>query len=221
MKIKAAIFDMDGTLIDSLFLWDVFWREAGIRFLGDPDFRPSEADDKAVRTITLKDAMHLIHRNYGLAASGDELFDFINAIISDFYANQVELKAGVRQWLAHCKSQGVRMCIASATAPELIRTALKHCDIESYFETIFSCSVLGKGKEEPDIYLAAREHFGLDAADIWVFEDSLVAIETAIGIGMHTVAIYERYNFGQEIMKRIADFYVAAGESLMELTDTL
>ena len=109
------------------------------------------------------------------------------------------------------------MCVASATAPELIALAMEHCGISHYFETVFSCSVLGKGKEEPDIYLAAQAHFGLDAEEIWVFEDSLIAIETAIGIGMHTAAIYDCYNFGQETMQRIADVYVAEGETLEKL----
>jgi len=217
MKIQAAIFDMDGTLVDSLVLWDVFWRQAGIRFLNDENFRPSEEDDKAVRTITLRDAMYLIHDHYGLAASGKELFSYINAIITDFYATKVPLKDGVKEWLEYCKMQGTRMCIASATAPELIEIALKHCGIDHYFEKIFSCSVLGKGKEAPDIYLAAQAYFGVDAQEVWVFEDSLTAIETAVGIGMHTVAVYDRYNFGQARMKEIADYYIAQGEALTKL----
>ena len=217
MQIKAAIFDMDGTLIDSLFLWDVFWRDAGIRFLNDPNFRPSEEDDKAVRTITLKDAMYLIHDRYGLGEDGETLFTYVNGIITDFYANQVELKPGVMQWLEHCKAQGTRMCIASATAPELIQLAMNHCGIAEYFETVLSCATIGKGKECPDIYLAAQKHFGLAAEEIWVFEDSLIAIETAIGIGMHTAAIYDRFNFGQERMAQIADAYIAKGETLEKL----
>ena len=218
MNFKAAIFDMDGTLIDSLFLWDIFWREAGIRFLNDPDFRPSDADDKAVRTITLRDAMYLIHDHYNLAASGEELFLFINDIITDFYANRVLMKDGAREWIEYCKNSGIRMCIASATAPELIHLALNHCGISDYFETVFSCSVIGKGKEEPDIYLAAMDYFDLRPSDICVFEDSVVAIETATRIGMQTVAIYDRFNYGQDRMKQIADSYIADGESLMKLT---
>ena len=217
MEMKAAIFDMDGTLVDSLMLWDVFWREAGIRFLNDGSFRPSEADDKAVRTITLRDAMYLIHDRYGLGTNGEELFQYINGIITDFYANKVQLKEGAREWLEHCKAKEIKMCIASATTPELIEIALRHCGIADYFERIFSCSVLGKGKEEPDIYLAAQEYFGTKAEDTWVFEDSLTAIETAMGIGMHTVAIYDRYNFGQARMREIADVYIAEGESLRKL----
>ena len=215
---KAAIFDMDGTLIDSLMLWDVMWSTFGERYLHDKSFVPSPEDDKKVRTLTLKDAMHLIHINYNLGESGEELLALANTIINDFYANSVELKSGVREFLEHCQSKGVRMCIASATAPELLDVALKHCDIETYFSKVFSCGTIGKGKEEPDIFLQAAEFLGAEIKETWLFEDSLTAIETAVKIGMPTVGIYDRYNFGHDRMKQIATEYIAEGETLLKLT---
>ena len=215
---KAAIFDMDGTLIDSLMLWDVMWSTFGERYLHDKSFVPSPEDDKKVRTLTLKDAMHLIHTNYNLGESGEELLALANTIINDFYANSVELKSGVREFLEHCQNKGVRMCIASATAPELLDVALKHCDIETYFSKVFSCGTIGKGKEEPDIFLQAAEFLGAEIKETWLFEDSLTAIETAVKIGMPTVGIYDRYNFGHDRMKQIATEYIAEGETLLKLT---
>ena len=72
-NINGAIFDMDGTLVDSLFLWDVIWESFGRRFLHKEGFRPTPEDDKAARTLTLKDALVLMHENYGLAESASEL----------------------------------------------------------------------------------------------------------------------------------------------------
>ena len=135
MNIKAAIFDMDGTLVDSLMLWDVLWSTFGEIYLNDKSFVPSVEDDKKVRTLTLKDAMYLIHKNYKLGESGEELLALANTIMNDFYANKVELKSGVREFLEYCKNKGIKMCIASATAPELIDVAMKHCDIGKYFLT--------------------------------------------------------------------------------------
>ena len=73
MNIKAAIFDMDGTLVDSLMLWDVLWSTFGDKYLNDKSFSPSVEDDKKVRTLTLKDAMLLIHNNYKLGESGERI----------------------------------------------------------------------------------------------------------------------------------------------------
>ena len=64
MKFKAAIFDMDGTLVDSLGCWDLLWKDMGIKFLDNENFKPEHEDDKKVRTLTLKDAMYLIHKKY-------------------------------------------------------------------------------------------------------------------------------------------------------------
>lgn len=217
MEIKAAIFDMDGTLVDSLMLWDVLWSSFGEKYFNNKDFRPNAKDDKAVRTLTLKDAMELIHKNYNMGESGQELLNFADNLMLDFYSNTVELKSGVREFLDYCKQNGVKMCIASATAPELVKVAIKHCDIEKYFLKVFSCADLGLGKDKPDIFLLASEFFGEELKDTWVFEDSVVAIETATKIGMPTVAIYDRFNFGQEKMQEIATEYIAKGESLLKL----
>ena len=217
MNIKTAIFDMDGTLIDSLMLWDILWSLFGKEYGKDINFRPSLNDDKTVRTLILKDAMDLVHKNYGFGNSGEELLARANDIMNDFYATKVELKKGVREFLEYLKSQGVKMCIASATAPELLKTALDHCEITEYFQKIFSCADIGKGKEFPDIFLVCKDYFGGETEETWVFEDSLVAIETAAKIGMPTVGIYDKYNFGGEEIKKIVNEYIADGETLLKL----
>lgn len=214
---KAAIFDMDGTLVDSLGVWNVLWSKFGERYLHNQNFTPSIEDDKKVRTLTLKDAMSLIHNNYNLGESGEELLTFANSIMEDFYTNTVELKSGVREFLEYCNHEGVKMCLATATAPELVDLAIKHCNIEHYFLKIFSCSDIGKGKEEPDVFLLAGEFLGEKIEETWVFEDSLTAIETASSIGMPTVGIYDCFNYGQDLIKDIATEYVASGETLLKL----
>ncbi len=185
--------------------------------MNDKSFTPSVEDDKKVRTLTLKDAMKLIHDNYNIGESGEELLAEANRIMNDFYANSVELKDGAREFLEHCKNNGIKMCIASATAPELMDVALKHCDIEKCFLKVFSCGAIGKGKDEPDVFLQAASFLGSEIKDTWVFEDSLTAIETATKIGMPTVGIYDKFNYGQDKIKEIATEYIDSSETLLKL----
>ena len=216
-NIKGAIFDMDGTLVDSLMLWNVVWDKFGSLFCETGKFRPSAEDDKAVRTMTLKDAMDYIHGRYSLGKSGAELLEITNGIILEFYSNEVELKAGVIEFLEYCHNRGIKMCIASATDIKFIRLAAKHCNIEKYFPDILSCAQLGKGKEEPDIYLKAMECLGTSAEETCIFEDSHIALCTAAELGIKTVGIYDKYNFGQEEIKKIATVYIDEGETLEKL----
>ena len=217
MNIKTAIFDMDGTLVDSLIFWDMLWSSLGDRYLNDKSFAPSAEDDKKVRTLTLKDAMQLIHNNYHIGESGEELLAAANQIMYDFYANSVELKKGVREFLDYCKDAGVKMCIATATALEYADVAIKRCDLGKYFLKIFSCGAIGKGKDQPDVFLQAAAFLNTEISETWVFEDSLVAIETATKIGMPTVGIYDKFNYGQDRIKEIATEYISETETLLKL----
>ncbi|MBE7035409.1 MAG: HAD family phosphatase [Ruminococcaceae bacterium] len=217
--IKGAIFDMDGTLVDSLMVWDVLWEKFGVKFLNREGFRPSKEDDKLVRTKTLQDAMDHIHSVYNLGHSGEELLDSANEMMRNFYSNDVELKKGVLEFLAYCYDKGIKMCIASATDISLIKLAIDHLKIGKYFVKILSCAAIGKGKDQPDIYIKAQECLGTKTEETCVFEDSHIAIDTADKLGMKTVGIYDQYNYGQEEMKRIATVYIAEGETLKKLID--
>ena len=91
---------------------------------------------------------------------------------------------------------------------------MRHCEIDGYFEKFFSCADLGVGKDKPDVFLLAADYLGAKPGEICVFEDSALAVQTAAGIGMKTVGIFDRNNYGQDILKATATVYIAEGESL-------
>lgn len=217
MQIQAAIFDMDGTLVDSLGLWDVLWQVFGDRFCGGVKFIPDPESERKIRTMALRDGMYLLHENCHIGKDGEEVFQTADRTFRDFYANSVTLKDGVRDYLNYCKENKIRTVIASATAPELIQIALEHCGVSDCFEEIFSCSVVGKGKESPDIYLHTQAWLGTATEETWVFEDSFVALETAQRIGMPTVGVYDMYNPWQDKVQAASTVYIGAGESLKTL----
>ena len=217
MEIKGAIFDMDGTLVDSLMVWDVLWQRLGKKYLNDEGFRPDPITEKAVRTLTLLDAMTLVHKNCNIGGSGEEIWSFTTDMLADFYSKDVKLKDGVLEFLEHLHEKGVRACIASATAPDLISLAMRSTGIDKYFGKIISCSDIGKGKEHPDVFIAALEYLGTPKESTWVFEDSVVAIETAVGAGFSTVGIYDKHNFGLDRIPKLATIYVGEGETLRKI----
>ncbi|MBE5782377.1 MAG: HAD family phosphatase [Clostridiales bacterium] len=219
MNMKAAIFDVDGTLVDSLMLWDILWADFGKKYCGGNAYSPSEADDRAIRTLPLREAMALLHAHDGIGESGEMLLEEANAVCMDFYQNRVKLKPGVKEFLEKCRENRVKMCIASATAPQLLEAALSHCGIRDYFMQLFSCGSIGKGKDQPDIFLMAQDFLGTPMEEIWVFEDSLTALSTAHKLGMKTVGIYDRLSSGQEEIQKIADRYVGPHETMMKIAE--
>ena len=219
MKIKGAIFDMDGTLINSLIVWKDIWEAIADKYLDGEEGFPGEEIDRKLRTMTLLEGMEMIHKVRGIGNDGLELWNFCNDLIADFYRNRVKMKSGAMNFLKYLYENGVKMCIASASALDMVEIAVERCGIGKYIPKLLSSCDFGVGKDKPDVYLAALEYLGTSVEDTWVFEDSLVALKTAKSIGMPVVGIYDTYNFGQEEMREISDYYIDNGEGLDKLID--
>ncbi len=216
MKIKGAIFDMDGTIVDSLGFWNYFWELFGKKYYNCDNFRPREEDDREIRTMLLKDAAIMICQRYPINESHDELLKYINDLIRDFYST-VSLKKDMREFLDFLSKNGVRMCIASATEKSLIELAVDHCGIAEYFDGIISCADVGKGKDCPDVFNAALDFLGTPKGETWIFEDSLLAVKTATKVGFKTVGIYDDNNYCQDELSEISTHYIGKNDTILRL----
>ncbi len=216
-KIKFAIFDMDGTLVDSLGYWDYFWEEFGKKYFPGQKLEKNEDIDRAIRTITMREASVLIRDKCLPGGSAEEIFELATGMLSEHYSTRVDVKGGTREFLNYLKSRGVKMCVASATVPAYIKTALERHGLYGYFEFSISCDEVGAGKEKPDVFLEALKRLGGNLAEACVFEDSFIALETAKKAGFMTVGIYDKNNYCQDRLAAASDFYVAEGSTLLDI----
>lgn len=198
--IKGAIFDMDGTLIDSMHIWRNLC-ELYIRSLG---FEPKEK----FKTYDLDYAADYIRREYGVSLSNDEIGRGVIGIIENFYRDQAVPRPGIPEFLEKLRASGVKMCIATATDRYMVETALERCGIREYFSEIFTVSEVGHEKDEPVIFRKALEYLGTPKNETIVIEDALYAIRTATSDGFLTAAVYDPNEKGQDEVRRLADYYM-------------
>ncbi len=205
MKIKGAIFDFDGTLFDSMFIWDNAG-EIYLRSLGK-ESKPSMRE--YVRTLSLYQSACYFKQEYDIPFSAEEIMTGINQTIEHFYIHEVLPKPGVVDFLERMKKAEIPMCIATASERYQIEAALNRCRMEHYFEAIFTCSEVGHGKDEPVIFRKAMECFGADRTTTVVFEDAIHAIQTAKADGFAVVAVFDNSEKRQNEIRDLSDCYIA------------
>ena len=214
MKIKGAIFDMDGTLVDSLMFWGFLWETIGEKYFNNKKFLPDKEVELNIRTMIYTDAMRYFKEYYGIEGDTESFIRFAEDGIPQFYKDVAKPKAGAYELLDHLREQGIKMVLASATAKKEIVYALDCYKMTEYFDTILSCADIGVGKDKPDIYLDSLSIMGFDCGEVCVFEDSFVALETAKKAGFMTVGIYDKHNPDQNKVKAASDIYLPEGSSL-------
>jgi len=212
MKIKCAIFDFDGTLFDSMFIWDSVG-EIYLRALGKEPM-PSMRED--VRALSLYQSACYFRREYDLPLSAEEIMAGINQTIAHFYIHEVLPKPGVVDFLEQMKGAGIPMCIATASERCQIEAALSRCGMAHYFDAIFTCSEVGHGKDVPVIFRKAMEHFGADRSSTVIFEDAIHAIQTAKADGFAVAAVFDSSEKRQKEIRDLSDCYIADFEHTEE-----
>ena len=182
--IQGAVFDMDGTVLDSMYVW----KTIGERYLRSLGISPRENLWETFRTFTLRQSAQYYIDHYGVTLSPEEIMRGINRLIEKLYFEEVQLRPGVREFLQELNRLQIPMVIATATDRYLAEAALKRCGVRSCFGEIFTCQEFGS-KEDPKIFEAARAFLGTPKADTWVFEDACHAAETAAKAGFPVLGI--------------------------------
>ena len=185
MDKQFAIFDMDGTLIDSM----VFWKNLATEYLTCKGVREIPAEIlEQIKPMTMSESAALFQTAFGL--TGD-IESEMNAMMDDHYRKDIPLKPGVREYLQKLHDWGVQMCVASATAEHLMESCLTRLGVRDYFEFLLSCETVGAGKRSPIVYHTSAQRLNVMPQEIAVYEDALYAIQTAKKAGYYVVGIYD------------------------------
>ncbi|NFB17475.1 HAD family phosphatase [Clostridium botulinum] len=204
-NIEGAIFDLDGTLIDSMGIWE----KIDYDFLNKRNLKvPQDLKDK-IETLTFEEGANFFKKNFKLKESQEEILKEWHNMVVKEYSHNIKLKNNVRDFLIKLKNKGVKLAIATSNTPELTKLVLENNKILNLFDSITTISEVNRNKTFPDIYLLCAEKLKLPAEKCAVFEDILPAIKSAKTAKMKTIGIYDDSSKDDENkIKEIADYYI-------------
>lgn len=204
MKIRGAIFDLDGTLTDSMYIWDQIPYTLVRRHNRVPDADLAER----LKQMGRREASAYLIREYRLPVRVEELMEEINQIVDEEYRRKVRLKPGVPQLLSRMSREGILLCVATASETSQAEAALSRLGVWDNFQFALSCIQCG-GKTKPDIYQMAAKRLGTRPEETVVFEDALHAAATAKSAGFPVTGVYDdSAKEDQEELSRLCDWYL-------------
>jgi len=204
-QIKAVIFDLDGTLVDSMWMW----KQIDIEFLERYGFECPEELQRDVEGMSFTETAQYFKQRFHLKETIEEIKDIWVQMSIDKYRFEVPLKKGVREYLNHIKSRGIKAGIATSNGREMVDAVIGSLDIGNYFGVITTACEVAAGKPAPDIYLKVADTLGADPKDCLVFEDVPAGILAGKAAGMTVCAVDDEFSRHMEEEKRsLADYYI-------------
>lgn len=209
---KGAIFDLDGTLLDSMGVW----RRIDEDFLGKRGIRVPDDYLKAITAKNFQDAADYTIERFGLKESADAIMAEWFDMAIDAYTNDVALKPFVKEYMQILRENDVKIAAATSSDARLFEPCLKHHGIYEWFDAFSVTAEVKRGKGYPDVYENAAEKLGLKAADCVVYEDILKGVEGAKLGGFYVIGVEDVHSsYEKEEIQKEADRYITTFEELM------
>ena len=209
---KAMLFDLDGTLVDSMWMW----KAIDIEFLGAYGYECPDDIPRAIEGMSFSETAVYFKERFKLPLSLDEIKAIWVQMSIDKYRHEVPLKPGVLEFLKHCRENGIRTGIGTSNGSEIVDAVLTSLKVKEYFDVVVTACEVAHGKPEPDIYLEVAGRLGVKPEDCLVFEDIPAGIMAGKAAGMPVIAVED--DFSEELMdekRALADAVISDYRELL------
>lgn len=212
-NIKGIIFDLDGTMVDSMWMW----RNIDNQFMTDHHLDMTDELERAIEGMSFRETAEYFVQTYPLKETVEELMDIWVQMAIDKYQNEVTLKPGLMCFLQEMKKRGIKMGIATSNARILLDAVAEKNGFYDYMDGVLTANEVQRGKPAPDVFLAVADKIGIEPEQCLVFEDIVQGIRAGLAAGMKVCAVYDEYSRGQENEKRaLAHYYINSYDQVLE-----
>ena len=204
-NIQAVIFDLDGTLVDSMWIWE----QIDIDYLKGLGYEMPDNLRSEICHLSFEQRAHYFKNKFNISNTIEEIMEVWHNMAYNHYANNVNLKPGAREFILTLKKAGIKIALATSNSTHLLEVCLKNNGIYNLFDIITTTDEVSRGKNYPDIYLLTAKKLGISPEDCMVFEDILPAVQGATAAGMKVVAVYDESSAqDKEQVKLLASHYI-------------
>lgn len=203
--IEAVLFDLDGSLVDSMWIW----RDIDIEYLGKFGIPLPEKLQADIEGMSFTETAAYFKERFQIPDSVEQMKEDWNRMAWDKYTHQVPLKKGAREFVEHCHENGIKLGIATSNSRELVENVISVHGLMDYFDSIVTACEVDKGKPAPDVYLEAAKRCGAAPEKCLVFEDIVPGIMAGKSAGMKVCAVEDAYSRHQDAeKKRLSDYFI-------------
>ncbi len=211
-RIEAVIFDLDGTLVDSMWMW----RDIDIEFLGRYGISLPEDLQASIAGMSFSETAVYFKERFQIAESVEHIKASWNEMAYHKYANEVRSKEYVIEFLKMLKERKIKTGIATSNSMELAKLVIESNGLDHYFDAVHTSCEVNKGKPEPDIFLHVAKNLGVNPCNCLVFEDIPEGIMAGKRAGMKVCAVEDEFSMPLiEEKKMLADYYITGYKELL------
>ena len=204
-NIDAVIFDLDGSLVDSMWMW----KQIDIEYLARFDIPLPEDLQSSIQGMSFSETAIYFKERFQIPDSLEQMKEDWNRMAWDKYTHEVPLKPGIAEFLQGCKEYGIKLGIATSNSRALVDNIAKVHHLEDYFSCIMTACEVAHGKPAPDIYLAVAAKLDVEPKHCLVFEDIIPGIMAGKNAGMKVCAVEDEYSAeDREAKCRLTDYYI-------------